>query len=319
MSNAASLERRVVVVSSVSELARNIKGFELRATEGRLPPFTAGAHITLHVESDIQRQYSLCNDPGDNSKYHIAVLKEPNGRGGSRYLHEVLLPGASISISGPVNHFSLAPQASRYLLIAGGIGITPILAMVRELSRRNVDFRLHYCARSAPHAAFLDVLPGICRPGQLGIHFDGGDPRFGLDVRQALAEPEEGTHLYCCGPIPLMQAVKAAAAAWPKDNVHFESFKSSDGSDRSEGAFDVVLKRQGARLKVPGAKTIVQVMRESGFNVETSCEAGTCGTCKTRYTSGQPIHNDFVLSDQERAEFVMVCCARASGTLELDL
>ncbi|TAK88605.1 MAG: oxidoreductase [Betaproteobacteria bacterium] len=319
MSNATSQVRRVVLVSSVKELARNIKGFELKATQGRLSPFTAGAHITVHLEHDVQRQYSICNDPRDSSKYQIAVLKEANGRGASRYLHEAVFPGSTLLISGPVNHFELVPDAARYVLIAGGIGITPILAMVRELSaRRFANVRLHYCARSASDAAFLDVLPEICISEQVALHFDGGNPRFGLDVRHLLREPEHGTHVYCCGPVPLMRSVREAATAWPKDALHFESFKPSDGEQDGD-AFDIVLRRRGTRLTVPTSKSIVQVMRENGFDVETSCEAGTCGTCKTRYTSGCPIHNDFVLSEQERNEFVMVCCARAIGTLELDL
>lgn len=306
-------------VSSVKELARNIKGFELKALRGRLARFTAGAHITVHLENDTDRQYSICSNPRDSSKYEIAVLKEANGRGGSRYLHETVSSGSALLISGPRNHFELVPGATRYLLIAGGIGITPIIAMVRELSARFASFRLHYCARSAADAAFLGLLPEICHPGQAFLHFDGGNPKVGLDVSKLLQEPEPGTHVYCCGPLPLMRAVREAASAWPKDNLHFESFKPAGEGKHDEDTFKIVLKRRGARLAVPPSKSIVQVLRENGCDVETSCEAGTCGTCKTRYTSGHPIHNDFVLSEQERNEFVMVCCGRAVGTLELDL
>lgn len=311
-------ERRWSVrVASVADAARHVKTLNLHACEGVLPPFTAGAHITVHLEGGRDRQYSLCGDPEDAAQYVIAVLRERHGRGGSAYMHDVVRPGAKLLISGPRNHFQLDAGARRYLLIAGGIGITPVLPMVRELRRRPVEFTLHYCARTPEDAAFLNDLKNLCRPHQLVVHCDGGDPRAGLDAMRLLATPEPGTEIYCCGPRSLMDAVRTAASAWSPRALHFESFGVADSAPTGE--FTVTLGRSGRRFGVPSSKSIVQVLREHGVDIETSCEAGTCGTCKTRFIAGDPIHNDFFLTPLEQKEFVMPCCSRAKSLLELDL
>lgn len=319
---AAPATRLELRVHALAWEAPGITRFELRDPGGAsLPPFSAGAHIDVHVKPDCVRQYSLCNDPAERDRYVIAPQREEKGRGGSIALHDGVRVGDVITVSAPRNHFPLAAGARRHVLLAGGIGVTPMMAMVAHLEREGGAYRLYYCTRSRERTAFLDRLAPLVAQGKVVVHHDGGDPSRGLDLRELLREPEPGTHVYYCGPAGFMEAVRDATSHWPAESVHFEYFTppASPGA-AAQRPFTIHLERSGVDLAVPADKTIVQVLRENGVFIETSCENGVCGTCLTRYLEGEPEHRDFVLDESDRREFVMVCCARAkSDVLTLDL
>jgi tert-butyl alcohol monooxygenase/tert-amyl alcohol desaturase reductase len=332
-----------VRVVSVRYEAEDINLYELADPDGgELPPFTAGAHIDLHFRDGRIRQYSLCNDPAERHRYVIGILKDLAGRGGSTTIFEKVHAGSILTISKPRNLFPLAAAAQRHLLLAGGIGVTPMIAMLAQLERDNADFVLHYCTRSPPKTAFRNRLAPPAAACRVHYHHDGGDPRRGLDIAALLRDRPGGTHLYYCGPPGFMTAVKNASAHWPKEMVHFEYFTpvapadviGSTSVDPTTAAlrttsnaavdipvgFQIRIQSSGALYDVPNDKSIVQVLREHGMEVETSCESGLCGTCRTRYIEGDPEHHDYVLDDEEKYEYVMICCARSkSPLLVLDL
>ena len=317
---------------SVRYEAEDINSYELVDPDGgELPPFTAGAHIDLHFGDGRVRQYSLANDPAERHRYVVGILKEVNGRGGSVAIFQKVHAGRILTISAPRNHFPLAPDATRHLLLAGGIGVTPMMAMLAQLQRDNAEFILHYCTRSPQKTAFRTLLAQASSANRVRIHHDGGDPRKGLDIAALLRERPDGTHLYYCGPTGFMAAAAAASAHWPKETVHFEYFTPpvsaspfvapaaaappAAGVAEIPVGFQVRLTSTGAVYDVPNDKSIVQVLREHDIDVETSCESGLCGTCRTRYVEGEPEHHDYVLDDDERSEFVMICCARSKTPL----
>jgi ferredoxin-NADP reductase len=308
-------------VRSITHLAEAIHGFEFVDPRGRdLPRFAAGAHIDLRAGGFL-RQYSLWNDPAERRRYCIAVLREEQSRGASRHLHEAVRVGDLVEVSPPRNNFPLAIAAERHLLIAGGIGIAPMMAMVAELRRRRAEFELHYCARSPERTAFLDALTPVAAAGHVVFHHDGGDPARGLDIRAALRDPHPGTHFYFCGPAPLMAAATEAAKERPPDTVHCEYFTAplSEIGDEDR-PFRVRLARAGAEYEVPAGATIVDVLRRHGITVRTSCELGYCGACLTSYLAGEPDHRDQVLEETSRKRYVLICCARSkTPVLELDL
>lgn len=312
-------------VSRICDEAENIRSFELRHPDGAaLPGFEAGAHLLIDVAPDLVRQYSLCNDPVETDRYVIAVQREAAGRGGSRAMFETIDVGSILPVSEPRNHFRLAADATENLLVAGGIGITPILAMVRTLEREGRAWRLHYCARGPERAAFASELSRAPFADKVFFHFDGGDPRRGLDVTALLSVQAPGTHLYCCGPSGLMQAVEQASAHWPEDAVHFERFAGDGvapvaGTDRS---FEIEIAGSGRVLVVPADRSILDVLRAHGVEVESLCREGICGTCITGVVAGLPDHRDHVLDAGEKAanDRIAVCCSRAlSDRLVLDL
>ena len=312
-----------VRVRSITFEGAGILAFELVDPAGlALPPFTAGSHIDVHLPGGMVRQYSLCNDSRDRHRYMIGVLRVAAGRGGSMAMHETVRAGDMLTISEPRNNFGLSATAERHLLLAGGIGVTPMMAMVEELSVRKARFELIYCSRSADVTAFRDRLAPHSDTGRVRFHHDEGDPTRALDLNALLAEHEPGTHLYCCGPQGLMNAVMAATSHWPSGSVHFEFFsapaappRKADVVDAASGSFKVRLASSGQTYLVPPTQSIVEVLRANGVECNTSCEAGICGTCRTRYLDGEPEHNDFVLSDEEHAEFVLICCARSRSAL----
>lgn len=317
----AALQARVQAI--VPE-ADGIASFELRAANGTaLPPFTAGSHIDVHIAPGCVRQYSLCNDPAERDRYVVAVQREEGGRGGSRAMHDELRAGSTVTISAPRNFFALAREARRHLLLAGGIGVTPMMAMAAELQAGGKDFHLHYCTRAPEKTAFRERVEALAAVGQATIHHDGGDPARGLDVSALLREPAPGTHLYCCGPTGFMEAVRAASAHWPSGTVHFEYFAAPAAGVEAaapNAPFRVRLARSGVELEVPADKSIADVLVENDVFLETSCREGYCGTCLTRYLSGEPEHRDTVLDDDDRKEFILVCCSRArTPMIELDL
>lgn len=304
--------------------ADGIATFEFRHAGGSdLPPFSAGAHIDMHIRPGYVRQYSLCGDPRERHRYVVAVLREEAGRGGSKAMHDELRIGQSVTLGTPRNFFPLVPGARRHLLIAGGIGVTPMMAMASELQAQAKDFFLHYCTRSPERTAFRERVAALAAAGHAAVHHDGGDPSRGLDLRALLLQPEAGTHVYYCGPPGFMGAAAQAAAHWPSGSVHFEHFASPAApvaAPLANCAFRVRLARSGMELEVPADKSIADVLKENDVFIETSCKEGYCGTCLTRYTAGEPEHRDSVLDEDDHREFVLVCCARArTPTLELDL
>ena len=309
-------------VRSITWLAEAINGYELVDPRGRdLPGFTAGAHLGLRLDGGPVRDYSLWNDPAERRRYCIAVLREPDPKALSHRLHESVEVGGLVEVSLPRNNFPLDPAARHHLLLAGGIGITPIMAMIADLRRRRAEFLLHYCTRSPETTAFRDELGLLAAQGQVRFHHDGGDPSRGLDIAAALRDPLPGTHLYYCGPAPLMAAAARAARAWPPGTVHCEDFSApseiSFGMDR---AFRVRLARQGGEYEIRPDETILKVLRRHGIAVKSACELGYCGACTTRYVAGEPEHRDAMLAAADRARYVLICCARArTPVLELDL
>lgn len=324
MSTGSTKSLLEVRVRSVTFEAEDILRFELVDTAGgSLPAFEAGAHIDVHVDSGFVRQYSLCGDPSDTSSYHIAVLNEPAGRGGSRALHERVRPGDVLSISEPRNFFRLSSSARQHLLLAGGIGVTPMMAMVEELEARDAKWQMHYCTRSAEKTAFRDRLAPLVASGKVTVHHDGGDPANGLDIASLLAQANPDVHVYYCGPAGFMTAVADSAAHWPASSVHCEYFTAPEETNQAPSpntSFEVEISSTGDVIQVPAEKSIVAVLRENGHYVDTSCEDGYCGTCLTPYVDGEPEHRDSVLDDEDRRRYVLICCARSkTPRLVLDM
>ena len=314
-----------VTLTHVAQLAQDICSFELTAINGGcLPPFTAGAHIDIHLPNGMIRQYSLCSDPADTARYVVAVLRDTQGRGGSVAMHDELQPGSNIKISRPRNHFPLVHGARKHHLVAGGIGITPMMSMMATLQARNEAFHVYYCTRSKERAAFLDTLQPLVAAGLASIHYDD-EQGCGLDFATAFKTPQQDDHVYYCGPNGFMNAMQQATAHWPEGTVHFERFGAPDTIHDDADAlppeeFTVQLARSGGTYVVKPGETIVEVVTRHGVEIDVSCEEGYCGTCMTRYLAGQPEHHDTVLDEDDRETFVMVCCARARGEpLVLDL
>ena len=308
-------------VRSITYLAEAINSYELVDPRGRdLPRFAPGAHVELQAGGFLRR-YSLWNDPAERRRYCIAVLREAASRGGSRHLHENVRVGDIVEVSAPRNNFPLDPTAERHLLIAGGIGIAPIMSMVTELRRRGADFTIHHCARSSEQTAFRRELAPLAAEGRLRCYYDGGDPSRGLDIAVMLREPRLGTHLYYCGPASLMAAATEAARSWPAGTVHCEYFSGvPEPAAAEDRPFRVQLAKTGGDYEVRAGETIVEALRRQGIAVRTSCELGYCGTCLTPYLAGEPDHRDQVLEENGRRRYVLICCSRAyTPVLVLDL
>jgi phthalate 4,5-dioxygenase reductase subunit len=259
------------------------------------------------------RKYSLCNDPAERDRYLVAIKREANGRGGSCNLIDNTKAGDELMVAPPVNDFGLPPRAQDFLFIAGGIGITPIMAMIREVLRQGKRFRLFYCSRSPETTAFLDELSAPEFKDQVTIHYDQGDPARSLDLKPVLAERKNREHLYCCGPRPLMEAVRNMTDHWSSTAVHFEAFSEAETHKPTDKPFELRLARSGEVLDVPTTKTILEVLRDRGLEVPSSCETGTCGTCRTKLIAGEADHRDLVLAEHERADTIMICVSRAKS------
>jgi vanillate O-demethylase ferredoxin subunit len=311
-------------VARIAAVTPRIKAVELVAADGgALPAFSAGAHIDVALGNGETRSYSLLNDPTETQRYAIAVLRETDSRGGSTFVHDHLREGDVLDSSAPANNFALNEAGERHILIAGGIGITPLMAMSRRLTAQGAEFTLHYCARSRAEAAFIDELEAALGP-RLVTHHDGGDISRGLDVMALLKERPPAAHVYVCGPPGLIRAVREATPHWPKGTVHYELFRGSEADiapRSSDQAFDIVLKRAGKALRVLPDKSILQTLAEAGIKVKTLCKEGVCGTCRVGLVSGRADHRDEVLTDEERERNIQVCVSRAlpGETLVLDL
>jgi phthalate 4,5-dioxygenase reductase subunit len=301
------------------KIADGIHLLEFRAADGAaLPPFTAGAHVALKTPGELTRKYSLCNDPAERDRYQIAVKREVNGRGGSIDLIDNAMAGDTLMVAPPVNDFGLPPRGQDFLFIAGGIGVTPMRAMIHELRAAGKRFRLFYFNRTPEMAAFRDELSAAELKDSVVIHYDQGDPARSFDLKPILKERQNREHLYCCGPRPLMEAVRTMTDHWSPTAVHFEAFSEAETHKATDTAFNVRLARSGKLVEIPADKTILDVLRDNGLDVPFSCETGTCGTCRTKMLAGVADHRDLVLAEHEKTDNIMICVSRAK-TDELTL
>ena len=316
-----------LLVQHKSQVAKDIWSFRLVHPQGQnLSSFKAGAHITVETPAGQRRNYSLCNDPAETSFCEIAIKHEHNGRGGSRSMIDQVQVGHLLNVSAPKNDFELLDPAHEVIFIAGGIGVTPLLSMARQMSRLQATggqgrFRFYYCARDAEGAAFMAELQALQNAGEVSFHFDGGNPDAGLDFWPLLEKPSQA-HIYCCGPQGLMDAVKDMSGHWPQGRVHFESFGANAAQNASNSPFQIKLSQSQTVLPVTDKESILEVLRKAGHRVPSSCESGTCGSCKTGLVAGQVDHRDFVLTDSEKLNHIMVCVSRAchaNDEIEIDL
>lgn len=301
-----------LTVQSVVGAADGVRVLDLAHPDGaELPGWAPGAHIDLHL-GELVRQYSLCGDPLDRTRWQVAVLREPDGRGGSLFVHDRLSAGDRIAVRGPRNHFWLE-RAPRYRFIAGGIGVTPLLPMIAEVDRSGAEWTLDYGGRSRATMAFADDLTE--RYGNRVRLHPREESRLSEQLAAVLADPMPGELVYCCGPAPLLAAVERACATWPAHALHLEHFTPREGLvTREDEAFDVELVQSGRVLPIPADKPIMLVLRDAGIDVPSSCEEGTCGTCETEVLGGEIDHRDSLLTAAEQAanDVMFICVSRAA-------
>ncbi|MEM8740189.1 MAG: PDR/VanB family oxidoreductase [Pseudomonadota bacterium] len=305
-------------VTARRDLTPAIREFVLAPAPGfTLPAAEPGAHIGVETPSGAWRQYSLVTPAQEPACYRIAVKRETDGRGGSDAVHTGWAEGSEILLTAPSNSFALQ-AAPRYLLIAGGIGVTPIYAMAQQLVGQGADLEMIYCTRSRAETAYADALEALLGD-RLTLHHDGGDPEEVYDFWDHFAEPQMA-HVYCCGPSALMEEIKAISGHWPEGRVHFEDFAGVEGLRADDVAFDVALQKTGLTVSIPADRSILEALRAAGISTPSSCESGTCGTCKVGLIAGAVDHRDMVLMEHEKADHIMICVSRAaSGGLVLDL
>lgn len=316
---AEKLELIDVRLVEVRYAAREINVFTVeRPDGGALPPAAPGAHLDLHLPNGEIRQYSLIDTAGSARRYRVAVKRDASGTGGSLYLHDKVPVGTMLKVSAPRNHFELDESASHSVLIAGGIGVTPIYAMASRLAGQGRSWEMHYSSRSRDDAAFQSELGEL---GAVRFHYDAeSDGRF-LDLAAIVEAAPAGADFYCCGPVPMLEAFERATASLPPERVHVEYFEARD-APASEGGFAVELARTGTIHAIPPGQSILDVLRDAGLDLPASCERGVCGTCETRVLSGTPDHRDAILTESEKraGDTMMICCSGAkSSRLLLDL
>ncbi|MDH4846247.1 MULTISPECIES: PDR/VanB family oxidoreductase [Pseudomonas] len=313
-------EKLTLKVTDISCEAKDVMVLELKHPEGKdLPAFTAGAHIEIYLQGNLIRHYSLCNDPAERGRYCIGVGLAKESRGGSRSIHQTVRVGMTIQCSPPRNNFPMASDAAEHVFVAGGIGVTPIMAMIKTCIREGKKWRLFYCARNRQRTAFYEELKALA-PNNCTFHFDDEEPGF-FQPTQALIDIDPQAHIYCCGPQPLMKAVEAAECRRAPSHVHFEWFTATAVDTTKDKPFKVIM-LSGAEFEVPPGKSILDVLEERDEGVPYSCREGLCATCRTGVIKGVPDHRDSVLSKAERESnsCMMICVSRAlSDTLELEL
>jgi ferredoxin-NADP reductase len=307
-----------LVVTDCTVVADHVVSLTLAAADGSpLPPWTPGAHIDLVLGDDLVRQYSLCGSPGDRRSWRLGVLRSPDSRGGSTTVHANLHAGAAIRVRGPRNHFPLV-ASPRYLFIAGGIGITPMLPMIAEAEAAGADWRLLYGGRERASMAFLDELATYGTKVALVPE----DERGMLDLDAEVGVPQERTLVYACGPTGLLDAIETRCLTWPPGRLHLERFSAKATAPVRNTEFELVLQRSGLTLAVPADKSVFEVCNQAGVSVVGSCLEGVCGTCETDVVDGDVDHRDSVLNEDEREanEYMMICVSRCrSARLTLDL
>lgn len=315
---------RPVLVERVTPVADGIVKLRLASLDGKpLPRWTPGAHIDVECgTSELSRQYSLCGDPDEAGVFEIAVLHEPEGRGGSAWVHANAKAGDRLRIRGPRNHFRLDETLQRAIFIAGGIGITPVSAMARRAKALGIDYELHYSGRSRASMAFVDELAAL--HGER-LHVHAADEGRRNDLRALLAQPVPGAQVYACGPLRMLEALEGCCAAWPEGALRVEHFESTLATldPSKEQAFEVELKDSGLVLTVPPDQTLLSALRAANVDVQSDCEEGLCGSCEVRVLAGKVDHRDVVLTRSERDANtkMMTCCSRAceGGRLVLEL
>jgi len=295
--------------------------FRLEGLNGALPTVQPGAHIDVHMPNGLSRQYSLTNGPGETDHYTIGVKLEPQSRGGSECMHNVVQTGDVLAISAPRANFPLRRDAMKTILVAGGIGITPMLAMAQVLNAQQLSFELHYFAQTEAHLSFKEILAEF--GNSLVPHLGLTPVETGATLKQVLSGYDNANHLYICGPGPMLEATRALASdqGWPDEAVHFEYFKNTNVIDDSS-TFEIALARSAMTLQVPAGKTILEVLQVNGIEVPSSCEQGACGTCLATVIEGEPDHQDVYLSDSEKAanDKMLTCVSRSkSKRLVLDI
>jgi ferredoxin-NADP reductase len=309
-----------LVVKEARTVADGVVELTLADPNGaELPAWTPGAHVDLVLTEDLIRQYSLCSSPSKLDVWRVGVLRAPDSRGGSERVHEVLATGTVVRVRGPRNHFPLV-ASPRYIFIAGGIGITPMLPMIAEADAAGADWRLFYGGRERASMAFLDELANYNER----VRIVPQDEQGMLDLEAVLGAPQPDTLIYCCGPEGLLAAAEKFCEKWPPGSLHLERFsaKPQEPAAEADSAFDLVLQRAGLTLQVPPDKSVLTVIREAGVSVLASCLEGVCGTCETEVIEGDVDHRDSILNEEERAsnEYMMVCVSRCrSSRLVLDL
>ncbi len=314
------------VVAAVERLADGISSWEFRRADGRaLPPFTAGAHIDLHLANGLSRSYSLCNSQGERDRYVVAINRDPASRGGSSLIHDMLKPGDRIAISAPRNHFPLIEDPGHVVFFAGGIGITPIFCMMQRLESLKQPWELWYSCRERSNCAFRERLEALelAKPGRVHFNFDQEPGGRMLDLAQIIAGTPQHAHLYCCGPNPMLRAFEIAAAdvGRPGDHVHVEYFAAKEAAALA-GGYNVVCVRSGVEVRVEQGQSILDAMIAANIDIAYSCSEGICGTCECRVLEGIPDHRDSVLTSDEQAanDRMMVCCSGSqSARLVLDI
>ncbi|HCF4778768.1 TPA: oxidoreductase [Pseudomonas aeruginosa] len=321
--NPALLE---LLIRRVTREAQGINSYELvDPNGGALPPFTAGSHIDIHLPNGMVRQYSLSNSPAEPHRYVIGVLRDERGTGGSIAVHQLHV-GETVRVSVPRNNFMLSKEARKSILLAGGIGVTPMKSMMHALESAKQEYELHYCCKGPEFAAFSEEMEELIGEGKVVLHFDGGDPSKSFDLQSFLKDAPEGCHVYYCGPAGFMNACKEAAAHWPAGTVHFEHFKAPvkapepASAEQGNGSFVARIASNGEEIVVQAHENLAQVLQDAGYPVETSCQSGLCGTCKIRYLEGEVDHQDYILDDSEKGSCLTACVSRAkSKLLVLDL
>ncbi len=312
-----------VQLARVTHMSEHICKYELMPLDGQpLPAFEAGAHVDIVIAPEFVRQFSLCGDPADRSKYVLGVLREDNGRGGSALAHRIFTEGRKLFVSRPINHFPLVEEATHSLLLGGGIGVTPMIAMAHRLYAMNASFVLHYSVHDRNNAGFIEDIAAAPWADRVQLHVSSEGTRASLT--RLLVEPREGTHLYTCGPDAYMNAVLVAAeaAGWPEAAVHREYFSVPETPEYTNTSFQLHLARSDARVSVPADKSAAQVLIEAGYPVDLKCSDGLCGVCRCGVLAGDVEHRDFVLSSAQREQSMILCQSRAAapdGEITLDL
>ncbi|CAG2158920.1 PDR/VanB family oxidoreductase [Cupriavidus numazuensis] len=322
------MQKLNAILHAAEWLADGIMGFDFRPTDDAVwPTPTAGAHIDVHLPNGLMRSYSLTNRPGESKRYLVAVHRDGSGGGGSKFMHDCLRVGQKLQLSAPRNNFPLAESGATSILIAGGIGITPIWSMVQRLAEIDAPWTVHYASRSRETAAFVDELEELaCRSrGTVHLNFDGGVKERRLDLDAIVAAGATDAEFYCCGPSPMLRAFAQACKSRPAEKVHLEYFAAptqpaQEGS--ADGPFSVVLSKSNLVLDVGPQSTILETLLSAGVEAPYSCMAGICRACEVSVLAGTPDHRDFVLSDAEKTagDKIIICCSRAkSQELVLDL
>lgn len=315
---------QALVTDKYAETA-DVCAIELRGIDGSpLPSFEAGAHVNVRVPGGLTRTYSLCNAPTDVNRYLLGIRMSANSRGGSRAMHESVRPGDRLELSPPRNGFPLVPHAGHSILVAAGIGITPILSMAEDLAVRGGSFELHYVARSREKAAFLGRIERASFASRVQLHLSGDLNGQRVDPIRIVPPPTLNGHIYICGPERFMANVDEAASelGWPRASIHREHFSGSEASPVVGSSFDVKLARSGRVIHVNAQQSVLQALQAAGVAVQSSCGQGVCGTCLTTVLAGEPEHRDLYLSSEEQARnnMFLPCCSRArSACLTLDL